>query len=219
MSRLKVPRTPSIRRMPIYLFKLFAMQAEGKTYVSCTELAQYINLELIVVRKDIALTGLAGHRRYGYVITELIDAIKRLIGWSTRMTATIIGAGSLASALMGKTRDFNMSGLTIVSVFDSSPDKIGKVIHGHLIRDIKDFPAYNRENPARLGILCVPEDNAQEAANLLINNGILYLWSFALTCLQVPKNIIVQREVLASGLSELAAKIKQANGGIIPPID
>ena len=199
MSRLKVPRTPSIRRMPIYLFKLFAMQAEGKTYVSCTELAQYINLELIVVRKDIALTGLAGHRRYGYVITELIDAIKKFIGWSTRMTATIIGAGSLASALMGKTRDFNMSGLTIVSVFDSSPDKIGKVIHGHLIRDIKDFPAYNRENPARLGIL--------------------YLWSFALTCLQVPKNIIVQREVLASGLSELAAKIQQANGGIIPPID
>ena len=50
--------TPAIRRMPTYLHKLLKMRLEGKVNVSSTELAEYMNIELIVVRKVIIVCNL-----------------------------------------------------------------------------------------------------------------------------------------------------------------
>ncbi len=97
MGRLKIQRTPTIRRMPTYLHKLYRMRQDGKTYVSCTELAQYMNIELIVARKDVAMTGLAGHRRYGYRIDDLIKAIREYVGWDHGIHGVLIGARVLDS--------------------------------------------------------------------------------------------------------------------------
>ena len=95
---MKIQRTPTLRRMPTYLHKLYLMRQEGKTYASSTDLANYMNIDLIVTRKDIAMTGLAGHRHYGYKIDELIDAILRYVGWDKALPATLIGA--VADALI-----------------------------------------------------------------------------------------------------------------------
>ena len=84
--------------MPAYLHKLLKMRLEGKVQVSSTELAEYMNIELIVVRKDIALTGISGQRRVGYDINELIRYIKKYLGWEETIRATLIGAGALGSA-------------------------------------------------------------------------------------------------------------------------
>ena len=54
MRQDKLLNIPAIRRMPTYLHKLLKMQAEGKVSVSSTELAEYMKIELIVVRKDIS---------------------------------------------------------------------------------------------------------------------------------------------------------------------
>lgn len=212
MARVKIPRTPSIRRMPTYLHKLYAMQAEGATYASCTDLANYINIELIVVRKDIALTGLAGHRRHGYKINELINAIRKYIGWDKLIPATLIGAGALGSALLGY-EDFAMYGLRIETVFDSNPAKFDTEVHGFKVLDIATLPERLKENPPKIGILCVSNSGAQESADKLVNVGVKYIWNFANVCLDVPDDVVVQREVIAGGLAVLAAKIKQFESG------
>ena len=54
---MKLQNTPTMRRMPSYLHKLFQMRMDGATSVSCTDLAQYMGIEPIVTRKDIAATG------------------------------------------------------------------------------------------------------------------------------------------------------------------
>ena len=115
MSRIKVQNSPTIRRMPTYLHKLLKMRLEGKHHVSSTELAEYMNIEPIVVRKDIALTGIAGQRRVGYDVNELIRYIKNYLSWQKNITATLIGAGSLGTALLGYD-DFSHYGLNIESV-------------------------------------------------------------------------------------------------------
>ena len=101
MGRMKLQRTPTMRRMPTYLHRLLMLQQLGEEYVSCTDLACYMNIDLIVARKDIAMTGLAGHRRYGYRVNELIDAIRRYVGWDKPVSAVLVGAGALGSALLG----------------------------------------------------------------------------------------------------------------------
>lgn len=212
MGRLKIQRTPTIRRMPTYLHKLYRMRQEGKIYVSCTELAKYMNIELIVARKDIAMTGLAGHRRYGYRIEDLIKAIREYVGWDHGIHGVLIGAGALGSALLGY-QDFSTYGLDIDFVFDNNPEKIGTKVHGHEVLDMDTLHEKLTALKPKIGIICVGNKSAQQVADKLIAEGIRYIWNFANICLAVPEGVIVQREVIAGGLAVLAAKIKSVEAG------
>lgn len=212
MGRIKLQRTPTTRRMPTYLQKLYRMRLEGRVYASCTDLAKYINVDSIVTRKDMAMTGLAGHRRYGYKVNELIDAILRYVGWDKTVSATLVGAGALGSALLGY-HDFINYNFRIESVFDSDPDKVGREIHGCEVYDIAGIRTRLKGHPPKVGIICVPGVAAQLTADILISLGIHYLWNFANVCLTVPPGVIVQREVIAGGLAVLSAKIKAVESG------
>ena len=210
MKRTKVLNSPSIRRMPTYLHKLLKMQSEGRKHVSSTELAQYMNIESIVVRKDIALTGIEGLRRVGYKVEELIACIKNFLGWQNRMTATLIGAGSLGTALLGY-NDFDHYGLQVGSVFDADPEKIGKVIFSREIFDIATLEERLQGTVPDIAILCVSSAAAQDVADKVVKLGIRYIWNFANVSLQTPPHVTVQREVIAGGLAMLSVKRKMGS--------
>jgi redox-sensing transcriptional repressor len=209
---MKISNSPAIRRMPTYLHRLFRLRMSGQEWVSCADLAQYMNIPHIVVRKDIAMTALPGNKRHGFRVNELIDAILRLLGWDKTSSATLIGAGSLGAALLGFD-DFQSYNFRIESVFDSSSDKIGRSIHGHEVYDLADIRKRLRFAPPKVGIICVPAVGAQLVADILISLGIKYIWNFSNVCLNVPPDVIVQREVIAGGLAMLFAKINKAESG------
>lgn len=198
-----------MRRMPTYLQKLYQMRLDGRIYASCTDLSNYIGVDSIVTRKDMAMTGLAGHRRYGYRIDELVEAILSFIGLDKAVSATLLGAGALGSALLGY-HEFSGYNFRIESVFDSDPGKIGRQIHGCTVYDVNTIGRRLRSHRPKVGIICVPAVAAQASAELLVSLGIRYLWNFANVCLTVPPGVIVQREVIAGGLAVLTAKIKDA---------
>lgn len=193
--------------MPTYLHKLLKMQAEGKGNVSSTELAEYMKIELIVVRKDISLTGISGQRRVGYDVNELIRYIKKYLGWEETIPAVLIGAGSLGTALLGYD-DFGHYGFHISEVFDSSPEKIGQKIYGRVVRDIADMPVCFAQNPPEIAVICVSNSAAQDIADKVVSLGIKYIWNFANVSLKVPQDVVVQREVIAGGLAMLSVRRK-----------
>ena len=209
---MKISNTPAIRRMPTYLHRLFRLRMSGQEWVSCAELAQYMNIPHIVVRKDIAMCALPGNKRHGFRVNELIDAMLRLLNWDKTSSATLIGAGSLGAALLGFD-DFQSYNFRIESVFDSSPDKIGRSVHGHEVYDLADIRKRLKFAPPKVGIICVPAVGAQLVADILISLGIKYIWNFSNVCLNVPPGVIVQREVIAGGLAVLFAKINKAESG------
>lgn len=209
MKRIKIANSPSIRRMPSYLHKLLQMKYEGKTFVSTTELADYMNIELIVVRKDIALTNLAGQRRVGYNINDLIIAVKEYLGWQSTLTATLIGAGALGTAILGYD-EFSAYGLKIETVFDCDTNKVGRALRDHEIYDIATIRTRLKPNPPDIAILCVSNVTAQLVADQVIGVGIKSIWNFTNTSLMTPDNIIVQNEVISGGFAMLAVKIKRA---------
>jgi redox-sensing transcriptional repressor len=218
MSRIKVQNSPTIRRMPSYLHRLFRLRLEGRSHVSTTELAKDMDVELIVVRKDIALTGVSGRRRVGYEINELISYIREYLGWTDVITATLIGVGSLGTAILGYD-EFALYGLRIDSVFDSDPDKVGQVIRGHEVFDIDTLPKRLGYSPPNMAIICVSTANAQEVADLTSKVGIKYIWNFSNITLKVPSDVIVQKEVIAGGLAMLSVKMKNAKEGNFEKID
>ena len=208
MRKEKLLNIPAIRRMPTYLHKLLKMQAEGRSSVSSTELADYMKIELIVVRKDISLTGISGQRRVGYDVNELIRYIKSYLGWDEIISGVLVGAGSLGTALLGYT-DFAHYGFRIDHVFDISPDKIGRDIYGRTVCDVNDMAACFAGNPPEIAVICVSNSAAQGVADKLVSLGVKYIWNFANVSLQVPPYVVVQREVIAGGLAMLSVRRKQ----------
>ena len=70
-----------------------------------------------------------------------------------------------------------------------------------------------KDAPPKVGIICVSNEAAQQTADKLVEIGVKYIWNFANVCLNVPDDVVVQREVIAGGLAVLAAKIKQIEAG------
>ena len=210
MGGIKIRKSPSIRRLPTYLYKLKEMDRAGVGIVATPELARYMNLAEIVIRKDLAITGVSGQPGVGYRVPELIAAITRYLKWDTPVEAVLMGAGSLGHALLGY-EGFADFGLRIVAAFDTDPAKIGDSVHGRAVMAAEAVESWLKMHPVPLGIICVPASHAQEAADRLIAGGVRGIWNFANVSLKTPDDVVIQREVIAGGLAVLSVKLGALN--------
>ena len=208
MANVKVQKLPTIRRLPTYLYKLSEMRKAGISIVATPELARYMNLGEIVIRKDLAVTGVTGQPGVGYKVKELIEAIKSYLNWDNASEAILVGAGSLGSALLGY-EGFEEYGLKIIAAFDADPGKIGTEIHGRSVFGVERLEELVRRLQVRIGIICVPAAFAQEVADAMVAGGIRAIWNFANVSLKVPEEVVVQREVIAGGLAVHSVKMNR----------
>lgn len=203
---------PTIKRLPTYLNVLEELKVEGKTTVSATDIAKRLSLIPIQVRKDLSATGIVGKPKIGFEIEELGKAIKALLGWENDRDAFLIGAGALGSALLGY-NGFEQHGLKILAAFDSNPDICDTEIHGKRVFPMEKLRDLIERMKVSIIILTLPAEFAQEVVNKLIGTGIKGIWNFSPVTLDVPKEIIVQNENLASGLAVLSTKLTERNNG------
>ncbi len=202
MTRQKIPAAPSIRRLPSYLHLVRQAESEGSEFISGTLIAKELHLEPIQVRKDLAITGIVGKPKRGYPVAPLIAAIEHFLAWDNEKKAVIIGAGNLATALTGY-QEFKSHGLNFVGAFDSSPDKIGKDIHGVPVFSIEELSAQTKKLGATIAVLTVPSPFAQESADRVVKAGIKAIWNFTNRKLNLPDDVVCQREDLTSGYAML----------------
>ncbi len=206
------PGLSCVKRLPSYLQLLRVLQAEGREYVSGTVLASVHHLESVVVRKDLAITGIIGTPRLGFRVTELITAIERFLGWDNQTKAVLVGVGNLGAALLGY-RGFENFGLQIVAAFDVDSKKIGKWVHGYRVQSVNQLAGFVRRGEIKLGVLTVPAAVAQEAAEIMVCAGIRGIWNFTPVKLQVPETVVSQKEDLAEGLAVLSHRLLHLPAG------
>lgn len=202
---LSVPE-PTLRRLPLYYRLLKQLRDSGRTGVSCTLIGTELKLDPTQIRKDIEMTGTVGRPKIGYDLNELICAIERFLGWDNNTEAFLVGAGSLGEAIMGYP-GFADCGLNIVAAFDVDPNKCHRVIHGKHVRHVSKLPNLMRRMKVRFGIITVPASEAQHAADLLVQGGVLAIWNFAPAKIQVPERVIVTNEDLYCSLAVLSQKM------------
>lgn len=205
IPKISVP-LPSVRRLPLYLTVLEEFEREGREWVSTTDFSEVLFLKPIQVRKDLAHTGIIGKPKKGFKVDELIKTIYNFLGWNNLTEAFLIGAGALGSALLGYS-GFQRHGLDIVAAFDVSPGVIGKSIHGKEVLSMDSLPDLARRMQVKLGIITVPSDRAQDAADRMVEAGITGIWNFSPIKLHVPENVVVQREDISSGLAVLSVRL------------
>lgn len=190
---------PLIRRLPEYHSYLEAAVSQGQKTISSTVIAEHLNIDPVVVRKDLEAVGAVGRPKIGFTISKLIESIHHFMGWGNLDELIIAGCGSLGSALIGY-NGFEKRGFKIVAGFETDQKKIGKTINGVSVFALKKLGNLTKRLHIEIGIITVPADAAQDIADTMVEAGIKGIWNFSPCALKVPKNVIVQQEDLIASL-------------------
>ena len=195
-----------LKRLPGYLAYLKSLPENAPPHISATTLAGALGMGEVQVRKDLAMVSDGGRPKIGYLREALIEDIEQFLGYDNTTDAVLIGAGKLGQALMAYT-GFDDYGLNIMAAFDRNP-LINKTDDGKAVYPMTKLEKFCRSHKVLMGIITVPSDNAQEVADQLIACGIKAIWNFAPIHLDVPDNILVQNENMATSLAVLSVHLQ-----------
>jgi redox-sensing transcriptional repressor len=195
----KVPE-PTLRRLPWYLSVCRLLKAQGETFVSSTRLSKETNIVASQIAKDLSFVDIVGRTRVGYEIDNLLEVLEAFLGFTSIHKAFLFGAGRLGGPLLNDS-GLKQFGLEIVAAFDSNPRLVGHSISGIPVYHISDLEKIIRRHPVKIGILTVPINNAQEAADKMVVWGIKAIWNFTPLRIRVPDDIVVQNTSLYAHLS------------------
>jgi redox-sensing transcriptional repressor len=195
-----------VKRFPLYLRVLREMETQGEQYASGAVVAKALELDPIMVRKDLSKTGVRGKPRVGFPMSDIIAAIEKYLGWNANIEAILAGVGRLGSALLGYP-GFQYQGFKIIAAFDANPKKRGR-ISGVPVYPATQIAETVRKLNVSLGILTVPAEQAQSAADAMMAGGVRGIWNFTPVQLSVPADVMVKREDLAASLAVLSHRLR-----------
>ncbi len=199
----------TFHRMPQYLKALYEFKKEGRENISSVQLAEALNMTPSIVKKDLSQAKIQdGKPKVGYAIGDLIAGISEFLGYNNLKEAVLVGAGKLGQALLGY-EGFGEYGLNIVAGFDIDDSIIGGKIHGKPILPTGKLQGAIEKLGIKIAILTVPAEHAQAMADLLVKAGIRAVWNFTTAHIQVPENIAVRNENMASSLAVLSAQLQE----------
>ena len=193
----------TIDRLSLYFRTLRLSQEEGMEIISSEELGHRLGITPEQIRKDLASFGQFGKKGVGYYIRELIDNIGKILGLDNHWHIAVIGLGHLGWAL-AHYLSFDSLGFKLVGMFDVDPNRIGQCIRGIQISHLDNLTQVMQEKTIHIGIIAVPETDAQEVADKLVAAGVHGIWNFAPRKIQVPDTVKIINEDLSVGLSSLS---------------
>ena len=190
----------TLGRLPVYLEFLKKQKCEN---ISSTQIARALELGEVLVRKDLNSVCGLGKPKVGYNRQKLMDSMLDTLGVDKNISAIIIGAGKLGTAIL-EYGGFSEYGVDIKAAFDNDPEKINRTLtNGKKIYSADSLKEYCAKNDIRIGILAVPQSEAQAVCDKMIECNIRAIWNLTTYTLDVPDNVIVKNENLALSLSFL----------------
>jgi redox-sensing transcriptional repressor len=221
-SDASVPKVV-VSRLSLYLRELQRLVASGQQTISSSQLGTLLGFSDAQVRKDLGFFGQFGYPGVGYRCDELIRAMQDILGTNHAWNVAMVGAGNLGQALLGY-RGFGRQNFAIAAAFDTDPTKVGQTVQGLRIQPLDELAPTIREKGIRLGMIVVPAEHAQEAANRLVAAGIEGIVNFAPVTLALPPHVqnvgvdlAIELEQLSFAVtSKLAKAAAESNGQVEP---
>jgi redox-sensing transcriptional repressor len=177
-------------RLSRYLQVLTQAKKMGKDRISSQEISDYTNINATQIRRDLSAFGKFGKRGVGYNIDSLLGEIRRILRTQGQHNIALVGAGRLGEAI-SSSPIFAEHGIHIAAVFDVDPEKVGRRVGSLSVMDDGDMPEVVRDKNIIAGVLAVPADAAQEAADALVDAGVKIIFNYSEALLDVPPDVQV----------------------------
>ncbi|MCM1348087.1 MAG: redox-sensing transcriptional repressor Rex [Firmicutes bacterium] len=204
-----IPPEPTLRRLPWYLACVNMLRSSGVEHVSSTAISKKINVDASQIAKDLSVLPIKGKTRIGYEVSALERALKDFLGFTAPHPAVMMGVGSLGAALIAD-RGLQRFGLDVVAGFDTDPSIIGNCIKGVPVFDVSELYVRRAAYGAEIGILAVPVEHAQSAANLLVASGVKAIWNFTPYRITVPARTVVENTSIYADLAVIYSRLKSS---------
>ena len=168
-----------IRRVPRYYRYLSNLLAADVHRISSRELARRTGLTASQIRQDLNCFGGFGQQGYGYDVDRLYSEIGRIIGVDRAYDAILIGCGNLGRAVAIHLMSGGAAAFRLTAAFDRNPMLVGANIHGLPVLDSESMGDYCTEHKPAAAFLCVPDDGAEAAVQMLYQRGVRCFWNFS----------------------------------------
>jgi redox-sensing transcriptional repressor len=202
----KIP-DETVRRLPFYVRHLQLLIKDGKSSICSNEFADSFCINPAQVRRDLFFFGSFGKPGVGYDTKRLLRQLRNILKLKNLNKTALIGVGDLGSALLGYS-GFSQLSFEIVAAFDNDPKKIGTVKNNVAVDDISRLNTIKRKD-IRIAIISVPPKAAQQAADKLVEAGVVGILNFAPCYLTVPKKVKVINIDIAMDIARLPYYLPQ----------
>jgi len=179
-----------VERLPHYLNALLHLRSEGVQTVSSARLSELAEVNAAQIRRDLTYFGSFGKRGVGYDVSMLVDRIQRILGSDHAHRIAILGAGNLGSAIASYD-GLRARGFVVAGLFDVDPRRVGQRVADLIVRDVRDLPRLVSEQGIRFGVIAVPPEAAQEAADRLCEAGIRVILNYSPAYVAVPAEVTI----------------------------
>lgn len=194
---------PTIQRLVSYYRYLRKLTKIDEKEVICSKkLGKEVGTSSAQVRKDLSYFGEFGCKGVGYDVQSLKNSLEKILGLEKEWSAILVGAGNLGRALVNY-QGFKKMGLNIVGVFDCDLNKIGNRVGDLVVKSDREILSVVEKEKAKIGILAIPDSEAQTVAEQLVEAGIKAIWNFAPIPLRLADDVIIYYEDLASSIVTL----------------
>jgi redox-sensing transcriptional repressor len=177
-------------RLSRYLQVLTQAKKMGKDRISSQEIAEYTNINATQIRRDLSAFGKFGKRGVGYNIDSLLAEIRKILRTQGQHNIALVGAGRLGEAI-ASSPIFAEHGITIAAVFDTDSAKVGRDVGGVAVSALDDIDDVVRDRNVIAGVLAVPAESAQVAADALVGAGVRIVFNYSQALLVTPSDVQV----------------------------
>jgi redox-sensing transcriptional repressor len=177
-------------RLSRYLQVLTQAKKMGKDRISSQEISDYTNINATQIRRDLSAFGKFGKRGVGYNIDSLLGEIRKILRTQGQHNIVLVGAGRLGEAI-ASSPIFAEHGINVAAVIDTDPEKVGRSVGNVEVSASRDLSEIIRDKNIIVGVLAVPAENAQQAANELVDGGLRIIFNYSEALLDVPQDVQV----------------------------
>jgi redox-sensing transcriptional repressor len=162
----------------------------GKDRISSQEISDYTNINATQIRRDLSAFGKFGKRGVGYNIDSLLGEIRKILRTQGQHNIVLVGAGRLGEAI-ASSPIFAEHGINVAAVIDTDPEKVGRRVGNVDVSPSRELSDIIRDKNIIVGVLAVPAENAQQAANELVDGGLRIIFNYSEALLDVPQDVQV----------------------------
>ena len=197
------PSESAVGRLSLYRGILNRLMANGQESLYSHEMGALARVTPSQVRRDLMALGYSGSPAHGYEVRALEQSIGKFLDAPTVQNVVLIGVGNLGRAILTFFAG-RRPNLKIVAAFDNDPHKVDRVICSCRCHPLEEMEGIVREQGIGLGIVAVPAEEAQSAADALVRLGVRGILNCAPVRLRMPDGVYVEDLNMAVSLDKVA---------------